>query len=117
MKKNVIFLFALAALLLFAGGRTAHALSTEPYVTWDPQSVQYPVGADAEYSATVSGKNLEFTWYVEYGGKEYEIPKDMDALMNAGMKNDCDGIDHLQKHQDRDRYQQRKTHQSILLRF
>ena len=92
MKKNVIFLFALAALLLFAGGRTAHALSTEPYVTWDPQSVQYPVGADAEYSATVSGKNLEFTWYVEYGGKEYEIPKDMDALMNAGMKNDCDGI-------------------------
>ena len=47
MRKHFIFLFALAALLLFAGGRTAHAY-TEPYVTWDPQSLSYPVGADAE---------------------------------------------------------------------
>ena len=91
MKKHFVFLFALAALLLFAGGRTAHAY-TEPYVTWDPQSLSYPVGADAEYSATVSGQNLEFTWYVEYGGKEYELPKQKSALMNAGLKSYCDDI-------------------------
>ena len=91
MKKHFIFLFALAALLLFAGGRTAHAY-TEPYVTWDPQSLSYPVGADAEYSATVSGQNLVFTWYVEYGGKEYEIPAQKKQLMNAGLKSYCDDI-------------------------
>ena len=89
MKKRFIFLSALAVLLLFAGGRAAHALSTEPYVTWDPQSLSYPVGTDAEYAATVSGENLTFTWYVEYGGKDYEMPADKDKLMNAGMQYGC----------------------------
>lgn len=91
MKKQFIFLFALAALLLFAGGRKAQAY-TEPYVTWDPQSLAYAVGCDAEYSATVSGQNLKFTWYVEYGGKEYEMPAQKDALMNAGLKSGCDDV-------------------------
>ncbi len=92
MKKRFIFLSALAVLLLFAGGRAAHALSTEPYVTWDPQSLSYPVGTDAEYAATVSGENLTFTWYVEYGGKDYEMPADKDKLMNAGMQYGCSDI-------------------------
>jgi len=92
MKKHFVFLFALAALLFFTGGRTAHAMPTEPYVTWDPQSVQFPVGSDAEYAATVSGKDLEFTWFVEYGGKDYEIPAQLSQLMAAGMKNECDGV-------------------------
>ena len=92
MKKRFIFLSVLAVLLLFAGGRTAHALSTEPYVTWDPQSLTYPVGTDAEYAATVSGENLEFTWYVEYGGKDYAMPAEKDKLMDAGMKYGCSDI-------------------------
>ncbi len=92
MKKHYLTIFALVLLCLMAGGRKAHAIFTEPRVTWNPQSVQYPVLSDATYSATFSGQNLEFTWYVEYGGKEYEMPAQKDALMNAGMKNQCSDI-------------------------
>ena len=92
MKKHFFFLAAFAALLLLAGGGKAGALTPEPYVTWDPQSLQYPVGTDAVYFATVSGQDLTFTWTVEYGGKDYELPADKDKLMNAGMKDQCDDV-------------------------
>ncbi len=91
MKKHFTILFAMAALLLFAGSRSARAY-TEPYVTWDPQSLAFAVGSDAEYSATVSGHDLSFTWYVEFAGKEYEMPARKADLMAAGMQYCCDDI-------------------------
>jgi len=91
MKKHFVFLSVLAALLIIAGSRPARAY-TEPRVTWDPQSLSYPVGADAEYSATFSGENLEFTWFVEYGGTDYSIPDQKTQLMNAGLKSYCDDV-------------------------
>ena len=93
MKKHLFTVFLLMLLVMAAaGGRKAHAFTTEPRVTWDPQSLQYPIGTDAAYSATVSGQNLKFSWIVEYGGKDYELPADKDKLMNAGMKSQCGDI-------------------------
>lgn len=93
MKKYLVLILLMVSFLLLAGGPAkADGFFAEPEVTWDPQSRCFPAGSDAVYSVTASGRELSFSWSMEFNGTTYDITEQKDALMAAGLSAYCSDI-------------------------